>query len=33
MSAVALVGVLSLIVFHVAIGWRMFRLSRAEPAA
>lgn len=33
MSAVAVVGVLSLIVFHLVVGWRVFRLSRTTIVA
>lgn len=33
MSAVAVVGVLSLIVFHLVVGWRIFRLSRVGSVA
>lgn len=32
MSAVAVVGVLSLIVFHLVVGWRLFRMSDAGAA-
>ncbi len=28
-SSIAVVGVLSLIVFHIAVGWKVYRLSRA----
>jgi uncharacterized membrane protein HdeD (DUF308 family) len=28
-SSIAVVSVLSLIVFHIAVGWKVYRLSRA----
>jgi hypothetical protein len=33
LSAAAVVGVLALIVFHLVVGWRTFRLSQAEAVA
>jgi hypothetical protein len=33
MSAVAVLGVLSLIVFHLVVGWRIFRLSQTTAAS